>query len=121
MGIAVRILNPSGHSSFATLSGTEKQIVWAEKIRDGVISTLLDARAGALEDDKPFADLTIAWLASVTDARFWIEMRSGLIYNPDPGASPALRLVCTADGQRNLTEIARKGRFTIPTLPDPVA
>lgn len=53
------------------LEGSEKQIAWAEKIRDGVF---LDWKnLGPQKDSR--AEKFIDWLKSRTEARFWIDNR----------------------------------------------
>ena len=53
------------------LAGSEKQVAWAEKIRDGVF---LDwEKLGPQKD--PRAEKFVNWLKNQTEARFWIDNR----------------------------------------------
>lgn len=61
--------------AWPTLTGSEKQVAWATKIRDELVSKLLEVYKPREEDAEIFNNAIKGWLGTRTDSRFWIDNR----------------------------------------------
>lgn len=105
----------------ASMIGTEKQIAWAQQIQASAVKACDDLAAmhatrplvsskGAEEIPGAIRD----WLLSITDARFFIEMRG-----PITDARTLLRYFVQEDGSA-IVRMAAKARVMVPALPSEV-
>ena len=75
----------SGGSSWPTLTGSEKQVSWANDIRDRAIKALDSLRDYATDQKgKDFIKTTESDIKSKTDSRFWIDNRYRMPYRVIP-------------------------------------
>ena len=60
----------------AALTGSEKQIAWAEKIRDQFVSGISDAMSSTSEEYIPLLNKVIDYIKSIPSASWWIDHRN---------------------------------------------
>lgn len=60
------------------LSGSEKQVAWAENIRDRFVSGIEDAISSTDEEFIPLLNQVVDYTKSITSASWWIEHRNFL-------------------------------------------
>lgn len=60
------------------LSGSEKQVAWAENIRDRFVDGIADAISSTDEEFIPLLNQVINYTKSITSASWWINHRSFL-------------------------------------------
>lgn len=63
-------------SDCAALSGSEKQIAWADSIRLQFLNGVADAIESTDEEYRPLLDQVINYIKSITSASWWIDHRN---------------------------------------------
>lgn len=69
---------------YPELTGTPKQVAWANQIRNSAVAMYENLCSAVPEPNKTLVlSLKDKWLANETTAKYWIDNREGLTYRTD--------------------------------------
>jgi hypothetical protein len=100
------------------LTGTDKQIKWANEIRAQLLSSIESLRSDTTAEHHHLLDGAKTWYSSIEEAKFFIELKTYLLCD----AFTAVQAVMTLDpqsGQKPFAQRCRMHKLTIPALPVP--
>lgn len=75
-------------TSLVALVGSEKQIAWATKIREGKLEHVARCLAVNLERNRYLEEIelqqkVLAWIAKIEDSSWWIQVKDAFLDAPD--------------------------------------